>query len=343
MTRPTGPLPLALTMGEPAGIAGEITLKTWLRRNDIRSAFFTIDDPGHLARVAEALGLDVPIRTIDTPEQAPDVFPTALPVLPQTLPRAPQAGAPDAANANAVIAAIDRAVALTLAGEASAVVTNPIQKETLYAAGFKYPGHTEYLAELARISTPPVMMLACPGLRVVPITTHLPLTEALGLVSQERIVTHARITAAALARDFGIARPRLAVLAVNPHGGEGGTLGREEAEIIEPAIAELRALGLDVDGPHAADSLFHAAARRSFDVAICMYHDQGLIPLKTIDFEHGVNITLGLPFVRTSPDHGTALAIAGQGIASEVSLVAALQAAAEILDHRAGAAAAADN
>ena len=324
----TSPPPIALTMGEPAGIGGELALKAW---KSAPCCFFAIDDPARLGALAERLGLGVPVVAIAGPAEAEAVFPRALPVLAQELAADVEPGRPDPANAAAVIAAIERAVALVRAGEAAAVVTNPIQKETLYQAGFQYPGHTEYLAALAGIDTAPVMMLACPGLRVVPITVHLPLAEAAGALTTEAIVHAGRVTAAALATDFGVAVPRLAVAGLNPHAGEGGALGREEAEIIAPAVAALRAAlgaeGVTITGPAPADSLFHAAARARYDAALCMYHDQALIPLKTIDFARGVNITLGLPFVRTSPDHGTALDIAGHGRADPQSLLAAFETA----------------
>lgn len=334
--------PLALTMGEPAGIGGEIALKAWLRRRREAVAapppFFLIDDPARLERLAADLGLAVPVRAVDSPRQAARAFATALPVLPLTLPRAVAPGRPDPDNAAAVVASIDRAVALARAGEAAAVVTNPIHKRSLYAAGFEYPGHTEYLAELAARQTGapahPVMMLACPGLRVVPVTVHLALADAVAALNKAAIVACARTTAEALVTDLAIARPRLAVAALNPHAGEGGTLGREEIDIIAPAVAELRGLGLAVSGPAPADTLFHEQARRAYDAVVCMYHDQALIPLKTVDIDHGVNITLGLPFVRTSPDHGTALDIAGTGQARDSSLVAALVAAAEMAERR---------
>jgi 4-hydroxythreonine-4-phosphate dehydrogenase len=322
-------------MGEPAGIGGEIALQAWRRLHaDSAYSFLALDDPARLAGIAKSLGLEVPVQAIDRPEAAPDLFRDALPVLPVRLKRRSHPGRPDPENAGAVIESIDRAVALVRAGAAAAIVTNPIHKETLYAAGFHHPGHTEYLAELAggvRVE----MMLACPGLRVVPMTIHLPLREALDLVTRDTIVGCARRTAAALQSDFGIESPRLVVAGLNPHAGENGTIGREDVEIIAPAIAELRAEGLRITGPHPADSLFHAAARATYDAAICMYHDQALIPIKTIDFFNGVNITLGLPFVRTSPDHGTAFGLAGTGQANAASLVAALQAAAEIAGRRA--------
>ena len=328
-------VPLALTMGEPAGIGGEITLLAWLQRAEARlPPFFVLDDPVRLERLATGLGWTVPVRPIASPEAAVGVFAQALPVLP--LPQAIQAvaGRPDPANAAAVIAAVTTAVSLVAAGRAAALVTNPIQKEALYAAGFRHPGHTEFLAELAG-GVMPVMMLACPELRVVLVTIHQPLREALAALTTERIVATGRIAAAGLARDFAIARPRLAVAGLNPHAGEHGTLGREELDIIAPAVAELRAAGIVAAGPAPADTLFHAEARRRYDAVICMYHDQALIPLKTIDFAGGVNVTLGLPFVRTSPDHGTALDIAGSGKADPRSLIAALRLAGEMATCRA--------
>jgi len=331
--------PLALTMGEPAGIGGEITLKAWLAsRRATVPVFFAIDDPDRLAELGRGLGLATPIEAIDAPEQAAAVFQRALPVLPQPLAAAVRPGKPDPANAAAVTSAIERAAGFAGEGRAGAVVTNPVHKETLYRAGFPHPGHTEFLAALAGAAGP-VMMLACPGLRVVPVTLHASLAEAVAALSTAAIVRCARVTAAALGRDFGLAKPRLAVAALNPHAGEGGTLGREEVEIIAPAVARLRADGIDARGPEPADTLFHAAARARHDAVICMYHDQALIPLKTIDFERGVNITLGLPFVRTSPDHGTAFDIAGTGKASAASLLAALEMAEAMTARRAAAAA----
>ncbi|HYL33529.1 MAG TPA: 4-hydroxythreonine-4-phosphate dehydrogenase PdxA, partial [Stellaceae bacterium] len=320
-------VPLVLTMGEPAGIGGEITLKAWQERV-LRAvpSFFVIDDSARLTALAKAIGLDVPVREIRTPGDATRVFPDALPVLAQALPHVPVPGRPDAANAPAVIAAIERAVALVRSGQASAVVTNPIQKETLYDAGFAYPGHTEFLGALTQVAHS-VMMLAGPELRVVPVTIHLSLIDALAALSTAAIVTCGRVTAAALVRDFGIARPRLAVAALNPHAGEAGAMGHEERDIIAPAVAALIAQGIDATGPAPADTLFHAEARKRYDAVLCMYHDQALIPLKTLDFERGINITLGLPFIRTSPDHGTATDIAGRGIANPASLIAALAAA----------------
>ncbi|MGH6968077.1 MAG: 4-hydroxythreonine-4-phosphate dehydrogenase PdxA [Stellaceae bacterium] len=327
--------PLALTMGEPAGIGGEIALKAW-RERVARAVppFFVIDDPTRLAALAQAIGLDAPVHEIRDAGEATRVFPDAVPVLAQALPHQPVPGRPDPANAPAVIAAIEKAVALVRDRRASAVVTNPIQKETLYAAGFAYPGHTEFLGALAHVAHP-VMMLAGPELRVVPVTVHLSLADALAALSTAAIVTCGRVTAAALRRDFGITRPRLAVAALNPHAGEAGAMGHEERDIIAPAVAALATQGIDAGGPAPADTLFHADARKRYDAVLCMYHDQALIPLKTLDFERGINITLGLPFIRTSPDHGTAIDIAGRGIANPASLIAALTTAGAMAARRA--------
>ena len=326
--------PIAVTMGDPAGIGGEITLKAWRRRAEL-SCFFVIDDPARLDALARGLGLDVPIQIIADAAEAPAVFGRALPVLPETLPRPAAPGRLNPENGGAVLAAIDRAVDLARAGAAGAIVTNPIHKKTLYEAGFRHPGHTEYLAERAGGGVTPVMMLVGGGLRVVPVTIHVSLKAALAALSRERIVEQARITGAALAKDFGIARPRLALAGLNPHAGEGGALGREDIEIVAPAVADLRASGLEAVGPLSPDTMFHAAARARYDAAICMYHDQALIPLKTLAFDSGVNVTLGLPFVRTSPDHGTAIDIAGKGVASEESLVEAIKLAALLARTRA--------
>ena len=326
-------LALALTMGEPAGIGGEIALKAWRDTRHSLPPFFLIDDPERLAALAERLGWTVPLASIGAPAEAAAAFAAALPVLPlqtrcDVLPGAPS---PDAAAA--VLESIRRAVELAQAGEAAAVVTNPIHKKLLYDAGFQHPGHTEYLAELTGAPLP-VMMLASADLRVVPVTIHLSLRDALAALTTDGIVAAGRVTAAALRRDFGIAKPRLAVAGLNPHAGEDGALGREDIEIVAPAVAALRAEGIDAIGPLPADTMFHAAARARYDAALCMYHDQGLIPLKTLGFEQGVDVTLGLPIVRTSPDHGTAFDIAGKGIASADSLIAALRLAAEMAARR---------
>ncbi|WP_109150068.1 4-hydroxythreonine-4-phosphate dehydrogenase PdxA [Azospirillum sp. TSO5] len=325
---PPDKLPLALTMGEPAGIGGDITLKAWAARHEAGlPPFVVLDDPARLAALAAKLGLAVPVQAVSSPEEAVALFDRVLPVLPVGLGTAVIAGKPDPANGAAVIASIDQAVALVQGGQAAAVVTNPIQKSSLYAAGFRHPGHTEYLAHLAGLADEPIMMLAAADLRVVPVTIHVSVRDAVNQLTTDAIVHAGRVTAASLARDFGIERPRLAVAGLNPHAGEGGAMGREEIDIIEPAIAILRADGIDVSGPRPPDTMFHAAARRGYDAALCMYHDQALIPVKTVDFDGGVNITLGLPFVRTSPDHGTALDIAGTGAANATSLIAALKTA----------------
>jgi 4-hydroxythreonine-4-phosphate dehydrogenase len=335
MPAPSNRLPLAVTMGEPAGVGGDIALKIWVgRRESGVPPFFLIDSPDRLSGLAARLGLDVPLRLVSSAAEAAGCFDSALPVLAVELSAPVVAGRPDPANGVAVIASIDRAVALVQAGEAAAVVTNPIQKSSLYAAGFRHPGHTEYLAHLAGLTDEPIMMLASADLRVVPVTIHVSLRDAVNQLSTTAILHAGRVTAAALTRDFGVAHPRLAVAGLNPHAGEGGAMGREEIEIITPAIEALRAEGIAAFGPRPSDTLFHAAARSGFDAALCMYHDQALIPLKTIDFDSGVNITLGLPFVRTSPDHGTALDIAGTGKASAVSLLAAMRTADEMARNR---------
>jgi 4-hydroxythreonine-4-phosphate dehydrogenase len=326
---------LALTMGEPAGIGGEITLKAWLHRHLGVPPFFAIDDPDRLQALAMELRLDVPIAAIDDPEEAPHLFSTSLPVLAQRLAMPAIPGKANPANARAVMAAIERAVVLVGAGRAAAIVTNPINKKILYGAGFNFPGHTEYLAHLAGSSTPPVMMLVGADLRVVLTSIHIPLKDAIANLTKDAIVAAGIAAAEALSRDFGIARPRIALAGLNPHAGEGGALGREEIEIVQPAAAALRARGIDVTDPMPPDTMFHERARRRYDAVLCLYHDQALIPLKTIAFDTGVNVTLGLPFVRTSPDHGTAFDIAGQGIASADSLVAALRLAGELSARRA--------
>ena len=326
-------LPLAITMGEPAGVGGELSLKAWLARRGNPRPFFVLDDAGRLAALARALKLDVPVRAIARPEEAAGVFAEALPVLSVPLAKPATAGKPDVANAPATIAAIARAAALARDGAVAGMVTNPIQKKTLQEAGFRHPGHTEFLAELAG-GTDVAMMLACRELRVVPVTIHLSLADALRTLDTPTIVRAGRIAAAGLKSLFGVARPRLAVAALNPHAGEQGTMGSEEGRIIAPAVEALRREGIEVKGPAPADTLFHAGARGGYDAVLCMYHDQALIPLKTIDFAGGVNITLGLPFVRTSPDHGTALDIAGTGRADPASLLAAIDMADDMARRR---------
>ncbi|HTZ36022.1 MAG TPA: 4-hydroxythreonine-4-phosphate dehydrogenase PdxA [Stellaceae bacterium] len=330
-------LPLAVTMGEPAGIGGEIALQAWLRRAERVPPFYLIDDPARLAALAQALRLDVPIQAIAAPERAAALFAGALPVAPLGASPTARPGHPEPGDQALVLRAIDRAVADVQAGRAAALVTNPINKDALYRAGFAHPGHTEYLAELAGSREPAVMMLAGSELRVVPVTIHLALREAIAALSSEAIVHAGRVVDAALRRDFAIAAPVIAVAGLNPHSGENGGLGREDIEIVAPAVAALRSAGIDARGPFAADTMFHAAARRGYDAALCMYHDQALIPIKTLDFDGAVNVTLGLPFIRTSPDHGTAFDIAGKGVARPDSLIAALRLAAQMAERRNGA------
>ncbi|MEM8624827.1 MAG: 4-hydroxythreonine-4-phosphate dehydrogenase PdxA [Pseudomonadota bacterium] len=331
----TGLLPLALTMGDPSGIGGEIALKAWAS-GAVAAPFFLIDDPDRLSDMIPG----VPVRPIAAPSEAHASWPLGVPVLPHPLAAPSPPGRPDPANAKAVIAAIERAVALAHAGDAAGVVTNPINKHALYeGAGFAFPGHTEFLAALGGVSRT-VMMIAGPTIRTVPITIHEPLAAVPALLDQALIVETGRITAAALSTDFGIAEPRLAFTGLNPHAGEGGAMGREEIEVIVPALETLRAEGIAATGPHPADTLFHAGARRRYDVALAMYHDQALIPAKALDFDRGVNVTLGLPFIRTSPDHGTAYDIAGTGQADPTSLIEALNLAATLAARRRAAVAA---
>jgi 4-hydroxythreonine-4-phosphate dehydrogenase len=309
--------PIALSCGEPSGVGPEIAAKAWAAlRADL--PFFYIGDPRHLP-------VGTPVQIISDPQQAVAASATALPVLTLPFTADATAGRPDPANAQGVIDAIARGVELVQSGVASALCTAPIHKKALKdGAGFAYPGHTEYLAALAGVDRV-VMMLACEALRVVPVTIHIPLAEVPKALSAALLTDTILITHAALRRDFGLSAPRLAVAGLNPHAGEGGAMGREEIEMITPVLDALRAEGLDIAGPMSADTMFHPAARARYDAAICMYHDQALIPIKTLDFAGGVNVTLGLPFIRTSPDHGTAFDIAGQGVADPSSLIEALK------------------
>ncbi|MEQ8344857.1 MAG: 4-hydroxythreonine-4-phosphate dehydrogenase PdxA [Sneathiellaceae bacterium] len=328
--------PLCVSMGEPGGIGAEILLQAWLRRREeALPPFFVIDDAERLRAAAAALGWPVPLAVIATPAEAMARFATALPVLPVGHSVPWQPGRTDPHLAAAVIAALDRGVDLTRDGSAAALVTNPIHKKTLYDAGFGFPGHTEYLAARTGAASHAMMLAVpataeAPGLRAVPATIHVPLRQAVTLLETAHLVSQGRLIHQSLMGDFGIARPRIAVAGLNPHAGEDGALGREDLEIVAPAVAILRAEGIDADGPRPGDTMFHAGARAGYDAALCMYHDQALIPVKTIDFDRGVNVTLGLPIIRTSPDHGTATDIAGQGIARPVSLIAALRLAAEM-------------
>jgi len=326
--------PLALTLGEPAGIGPDLALAVWHRRAELDvPRFYVVADPDFLSRRAGRLGLDVPIAAV-TPAAAAAAFASALPVVAIDVAVSAEPGRPDRSSAPAAIASIRRAVADVMAGAAAAVVTNPIAKNVLYDWGFAEPGHTEFLATLVQEATGtslrPVMMLWSPELAVVPVTIHLPLRDIFKHLSTELVVETGRIVARDLAVRFRISRPRLAVAGLNPHAGENGVLGEEDRTIVAPAVARLMADGIDARGPLPADSLFHERARATYDVALCMYHDQALIPIKTLAFDHAVNVTLGLPFVRTSPDHGTAFDIAGTGAADVTSLVAALRLAARL-------------
>jgi 4-hydroxythreonine-4-phosphate dehydrogenase len=326
--------PLALTLGEPAGIGPDITLAAWTHRAALGlPVFYVLADPQCLARRAQRLGLDVPLETV-TPANASAAFARALPVAPLGLPATAEPGKPDGTSAPAAIASIDRAVADVLGGRTAAVVTNPVAKNVLYKAGFSDPGHTEYLAKLSFEQTGdpawPVMMLWSPEVAVVPVTIHVPFKEVPERLTRDLIFETGRVVARDLIGRFGISHPRLAVAGLNPHAGEDGMLGKEDSLIVRPAIERLIADGIDARGPLAADTMFHDAARKTYDAALCMYHDQALIPIKTLAFDHGVNVTLGLPFVRTSPDHGTAFDIAGTGKANPSSLVAALKLAARL-------------
>ncbi|WP_082114131.1 4-hydroxythreonine-4-phosphate dehydrogenase PdxA [Kiloniella litopenaei] len=319
------PLPIAITMGDPAGISGELSLKAWEHLHQGAFPFFIVDCPDRLEKLASDLSLPIPIKRISDPLDALTCFGQALPVLTEELkqPAIPGIGDPD--NASAVINSIKRSVSFVQNKEASAIVTNPINKDILYQAGFKHPGHTEYLADLANSKTPSVMMLASSQLRVIPVTIHLSLKEAVNKLDSDLISHTIRTANTALKHDFGIDKPRIAVSGLNPHAGENGAMGTEEIDLISPTLELLKKEGIDITGPLPADTMFHAKARESYDVAVCMYHDQALIPIKTLDFDSGVNITLGLPFIRTSPDHGTAYNIAGQGIANPNSFIAAIE------------------
>jgi 4-hydroxythreonine-4-phosphate dehydrogenase len=331
--------PLALTLGEPAGIGPDITIKAWLRRDELKlPPFYLLGDRDCLCQRARTLGLDVKLADVAAKDAAKDAaaaFPDALPVVATGRTATAPPGRPDESSADAALASIRHAVDDVRKGRAGAVVTNPIAKSVLYRAGFRHPGHTEFLAELAASNgkiPQPVMMLWSPVLAVVPVTIHLSLREAVAKLSTELIVTTGRIVAAALKGRFGIANPRLAVAGLNPHAGEDGSLGTEDQTIVAPAIDILRRDGIHVAGPLPADTMFHDAARRTYDCAICMYHDQALIPVKTLAFDDAVNVTLGLPFIRTSPDHGTAFDIAGTGRANPASLIAALRLAARMAE-----------
>jgi len=312
-------------MGDPSGIGPDILLQTWANRNKLDlPEFFVAGEIDFLARRAEQLELE-----IDFTEYQDTTNSSQLAVLPLGHKITGEAGKISSGDAKATIASIDRCVDLALEGKASGIVTCPINKKALYDEGFSHPGHTEYLGELAsghnNREVKPVMMLAGPKLRTVPVTIHIPLKEVPEILTPEMIVETCKITTQDLEKQFGIKNPRLAVSGLNPHAGENGSMGKEDVAIIVPAIEELTKLGINVRGPLPADTMFHAAARETYDAAICMYHDQALIPAKTLGFDDAVNVTLGLPFIRTSPDHGTAYDLAGTGKANPSSFIAALK------------------
>jgi 4-hydroxythreonine-4-phosphate dehydrogenase len=336
--------PLALTIGEPAGIGPDLTLAIWQSRSKLSlPPFYVLGDALFLSKRAKLLGLDIPVTAVE-PSKAVETFAHALPVVSIDRLITAEPGRPDGSSAPAAIEAIRRAVADVMRGVAAAVVTNPIAKNVLYRSGFQEPGHTEYLAKLVEEMTgvvnQPVMLLWSPDLAVVPVTIHLPLKEVPGALTTDLLVRTGRIVAHDFKTRFGIPHPRLAVAGLNPHAGEEGAMGSEDAAVVQPAVQQLRAEGIDARGPLPADTMFHPAARARYDVALCTYHDQALIPIKTLAFDNAVNVTLGLPFVRTSPDHGTAFDIAGSGRADPSSLIAALKLAARLSERSPAAAAA---
>ncbi len=327
--------PLAVSLGDPAGVGPELICEAWARRKAERlPPFLVIGGAGVLRQAAARCGLDLAVEVVDSPGEAAATFASALPVL-GDLDAAYRPGRPNADGARLAMTSLEQAVALTAFGSTGAVVTGPIAKARLAEVGFAFPGQTEFVADASGVAAEDaVMMLAGPSLRTVPLTVHVALVEVPNLLSSELIVRRSRIVAMALRTDFGIAEPRLAICGLNPHAGEHGRMGDEEQRIIAPAIAALRAEGIDASGPHPADSLFTPRARATYDVAVAMYHDQALVPLKALDFDQGVNVTLGLPIVRTSPDHGTAFAIAGTGVANADATIAAIRMAGEIAARR---------
>ncbi len=326
--------PLVLTCGEPAGVASEITAKAWSAlKDDDNFCFFLMGDAEDFAARTKQASYIIPHRKIPSPKEAAKVFNEALPILHIPLATPSRAGTLDGRNAAYVIQTIASATNICMSGTASGMVTNPIQKETLYGVGFEHQGHTDYLASLVREKghvVHEVMMLAAAGLRTVPVTVHIPLQKVPAALTQDAIVQQGTVVHDALRRHFGISEPRIAVTGLNPHAGENGNLGTEEKTIVIPAITALQAKGIQAFGPLSADTAFHAEARATYDAILCMYHDQALIPVKMLDFHGGVNVTLGLPFIRTSPDHGTALSLAGKGVARPDSLIAAIKLAAQM-------------
>jgi 4-hydroxythreonine-4-phosphate dehydrogenase len=330
-------LPLAVAMGDPAGVGPEITAKAWKARElHSLAPFFAVGDP----RAVQAVW-DGPVQQIASPDETAGVFPTALPVISVADMGEIVPGQPDIDGARCALQSLELATGLARSDTVAGLVTGPVSKAKLYDIGFTYPGQTEFVAERCGVARDNVvMMLAGPTLRVVPVTVHIALADVPGTLSVELILAKARVTARGLYRNFGIENPRLAFAGINPHAGEGGAIGREEIDLLQPAIEQLRAEGIDAVGPFAADGMFNARARATYDVAICLYHDQALIPLKTLHFDDGVNITLGLPIVRTSPDHGTAFGIAGRDEANPGAMIAAIRMAASAAQHRAELAAA---
>lgn len=327
--------PLAVSLGDPAGIGPELIIEAWSRRVEAGLAsFFVVGGAAVLEAAAHSRGRSIEIAQIKHPEEALSAFDTGLPVLSEDdCEWSP--GSPSDAGAKLASHALERATGYAMAEVASAVVTAPVAKSQLAKVGFKHPGQTEFLADACGL--PPsdaVMMLAGPSLRTVPLTVHCAISEVPRLVTRDLIESKARIVAAALRRDFGIEHPRLAIAGLNPHAGEDGKFGREEIEVITPAIESLQSEGLIITGPHSADALFTPRARTGFDAALCMYHDQALIPLKALEFDEGVNVTLGLPIIRTSPDHGTAFDIAGKGVADPGAMIAAIRMAGEMAARR---------
>ncbi len=324
---------LALTMGEPGGIAAEITIAAWQAlHGEPELTFFIIADVDHL----KATNPKSPVKVIENITDAEQAFPDHLPVLHMPLEKPVATGTADPAHARQVIASIETAVHLAMSGQVGGLVTNPIQKESLYQTGFNFQGHTDYIADLAEKAghnASPVMMLSAKDLRTVPVSVHIALKDVADTLSKELIISQTLSTASGLSRWFALPRPRIGITGLNPHAGEGGAMGREEIEFIEPAVKELQGRGLDVSGPLPADTVFHEEARANYDVIMCMYHDQALIPVKTLGFHDGVNTTLGLPFIRTSPDHGTALSLAGTGKANPSSLIAAIHQAASMVQN----------
>lgn len=333
--------PIAITMGDPAGIGIETVIKAWQQRVDsCLPPFYLIGDSNHLVKVSERAGLRLPYKEIKESAEANDLFSDFLPVIDCQLAASAFPGQPEPANGSATIQSIELAVEHVASGQARAIVTNPINKKVLHETGFDFPGHTEFLADLAvklgasQTLPHPVMMLAIPDLRVVPLTIHTAIADVPNAITKDLLCKTARVLAKSLEIDFGFHHPRIAVAGLNPHAGESGSFGNEEVDTIAPAIEDLKAEDIDIAGPFPADTLFHAQARSEYDGVLCMYHDQALIPLKTIDFFKGVNITLGLPFVRTSPDHGTGYDIAGTFQAVPDSLIEAIRTADSIANMR---------